>query len=436
MAISDRTGLIILITSLSLFSLFVFPIFQEEIERGPQLSAYGEDWNDISDFRTQLEMNSDYNVSAILSNPAIIEDITTPSESPLIIAGAESPYSDIELDIIADYFLRGGNAIILGDFDYSNSVADLFPIEFTNLKVWDENYRDNVSLIEINAFVQQREYQILLNEPSTLEIAKPTEPLKKNFWDSDFGLFRTSVFASTSSNAWLDLDEDGYVSGGDVAAPDEGFPVGISCEILDTSSKTRGTVVFISDSSLLVDGMLSNEVNNSAFAMDLISTLIPQNGTILFDESRHSQDGLGSSLYKTALGFYFLLSGDTQILQIIRFNVLISVLIFTLVLSVRQPKPTRWRHPYFMDPEVNLGRYRPLKVQDLQDVLLERLRLKYNIYEFDSLDFHSRLRTIENVVKRYKIVLDMELIKLLIKPEQIPKTRYRKVAKNIQELSL
>ena len=89
-----------------------------------------------------------------------------------------------------------------------------------------------------------------------------------------------------------------------------------------------------------------------------------------------------------------------------------------------------------MDPEVNLGRYRPLKVQDLQDVLLERLRLKYNIYEFDSLDFHFRLRTIENVVKRYKIVLDMELIKLLIKPEQIPKTRYRKIAKNIQELSL
>ena len=81
------------------FSLFVFPIFQEEIERGPQLSAYGEDWNDISDFRTQLEINSDYNVSAILSNPAIIEDINTPSESLLIIAGAESPYSDIELDL-------------------------------------------------------------------------------------------------------------------------------------------------------------------------------------------------------------------------------------------------------------------------------------------------------------------------------------------------
>ena len=342
MSISDRTGLILLIASLSIFSLFIFPIFQEEIERGPQLSAYGEDWNDISDFRTQLGINTEYNVSAILSNPAILEDIDTPSESLLIIAGAESPYSDIELDIIADYFLRGGNALVLGDFDYSNSVADLFPIEFTNLKVWDENYRDNVSLIEIDAFVQQREYQILLNEPSTLEIAKPTEPLNKNFWGSDFGLFRTSVFASTSANSWLDLDEDGYVSGGDTSAPDTGFPVGISCEILDTSSKTRGTVVFISDSSFLVDGMLSNEVNNSAFAMDLINTLIPQNGTILFDESRHSQDGLGSSLYKTALGFYFLLSGDTQILQIIRFNVLISVLIFTLVLSVRQPKPARW----------------------------------------------------------------------------------------------
>ena len=59
MSISDRTGLILLIVSLSIFSLFIFPIFQEEIERGPQLSAYGEDWNDISDFRTQLGINTE-----------------------------------------------------------------------------------------------------------------------------------------------------------------------------------------------------------------------------------------------------------------------------------------------------------------------------------------------------------------------------------------
>ena len=92
MSISDRTGLILLITSLSLFSLFVFPIFQEEIDRDPQLSAYGYDWNDISDFRSQLDSNSEYDVSAILSNPAILEYVDVPSEILLIIAGAESPY--------------------------------------------------------------------------------------------------------------------------------------------------------------------------------------------------------------------------------------------------------------------------------------------------------------------------------------------------------
>ena len=132
MGISSRSGIIILLVTVTLSTLVLFPILQIVVERDPQLSAYDDDWNDISYFRQALEENEDtsYNVSAILSNPAILDDIEDPSSSLLVIVGIESPYTELELKILVKFMERGGSILVFGDYDYSNTIAQLFAIEF------------------------------------------------------------------------------------------------------------------------------------------------------------------------------------------------------------------------------------------------------------------------------------------------------------------
>ena len=55
MPISSRSGVIFLFITILICVLVLFPILQYVVERDPQLSAYDEDWNDISNFRIALE---------------------------------------------------------------------------------------------------------------------------------------------------------------------------------------------------------------------------------------------------------------------------------------------------------------------------------------------------------------------------------------------
>ena len=73
MDVSSRSGIIILFATITVCTLVLFPLLQVVVERDPQLSAYDDDWNDISNFREALENEPEtsYNVSPILSNPAV-----------------------------------------------------------------------------------------------------------------------------------------------------------------------------------------------------------------------------------------------------------------------------------------------------------------------------------------------------------------------------
>ena len=57
MDISSRSGIIILFATVAVCTLVLFPLLQFVAERDPQLSAYDDDWNDISNFREGLENN-------------------------------------------------------------------------------------------------------------------------------------------------------------------------------------------------------------------------------------------------------------------------------------------------------------------------------------------------------------------------------------------
>ena len=430
MAVSSRSGIIILFATITACTLILFPILQIVVERDPQLSAYDDDWNDISKFREALENEPDtsYNVSAILSNPAVLDEVSNPSSTLLVIAGTESPYTRLELEILVSFMEKGGSILVFGDFDYSNTIADLFAIEYVKHKLWDRNYRGNVSLIETTAFVDGQSYNVLLNEPVAI---KALDSQELNLWSSGFEWSR-NVFMTTSSNSWIDSDDDGAITPEDEVAPLSGFTLGMSCG-MKSKGEPLGSAVFISDSSLPINNMWS-EGQNSEFLLALVDSMIGDGGVILFDESRHTQESFGASLFQAALGFYFLLSGDTLTLQIIRLNVLVAVIILTMARSMRQPEPKRWFHIFDIRkprPFRSYGHNLDNSILALQETLLERMRLKYQIYEFDEKSRKDRLEYLPNVVKSYNIPLDDDFKMLLGAPTKVGPNDLRNIAKKL-----
>ena len=431
MKISSRSGIIILFATVTVCTLVLFPLLQYVAERDPQLSAYDDDWNDISNFRKSLEedLDSNYNVSAVLSNPGVLDEISNPSSTLFVIVGTESPYSSFELEILAKYMENGGSILVFGDFDYSDTIAQLFAIEFVKHRLWDQNYRDNLSLIPTTAIVDGESYNILLNEPVAI---RDLGSQYVNFWSQGFE-WNKKVFISTSKNSWIDTDDDGLITPEDEVSGPQGFTVGMRCEMKSAEGVQLGTAVFVSDSSLPID-MMWNEDRNADFLLGLVESIIGPEGDILFDESRHTQESFGASLFQSALGFYFFLAGDTLFIQVIRLNVLVSVIILTMGLSMRQAEPKRWYHIF------DIRKPRPLRsyghsldkgILALQDVFLERLRLKYQIYEFDDKSRNDRMAMLPNVLNRYNVALDEDIKMLLGNKQEIRPDVLRGIAKKL-----
>ena len=431
MKISSRSGIIILFATVTVCTLVLFPLLQYVAERDPQLSAYDDDWNDISNFRKSLEedLDSNYNVSAVLSNPGVLDEISNPSSTLFVIVGTESPYSSFELEILAKYMENGGSILVFGDFDYSDTIAQLFAIEFVKHRLWDQNYRDNLSLIPTTATVDGESYNILLNEPVAI---RDLGSQYVNFWSQGFE-WNKKVFISTSKNSWIDTDDDGLITPEDEVSGPQGFTVGMRCEMKSAEGVQLGTAVFVSDSSLPIN-MMWNEDRNADFLLGLVESIIGQEGDILFDESRHTQESFGASLFQSALGFYFFLAGDTLFIQVIRLNVLVSVIILTMGLSMRQAEPKRWYHIF------DIRKPRPLRsyghsldkgILALQDVFLERLRLKYQIYEFDDKSRNDRMAMLPNVLNRYNVALDEDIKMLLGNKQEIRPDVLRGIAKKL-----
>ena len=430
MRISSRSGIVILLVTITLSTLVLFPILQIVVERDPQLSAYDDDWNDISNFRQALEEKEDtsYNVSAILSNPAVLDDIADPSSSLLVIAGIESPYTELELEILVRFMERGGSILVLGDYDYSNTIAQLFAIEFVQHQLWDQNYRDNVSFIETTAHIDSKSYSVLLNEPVAI---KDLNSQSLNLWSSNIE-WTKNVFMTTSKNSWIDSDDDGAITPDDEAAPLSGFQLGVECG-LRLEGEALGSAVFISDSSIGINHMW-NENQNSFFLIDLVESIIGTDGQVLFDESRHTQESFGASLFQAALGFYFLLSGDTLVLQIIRLNVLVAVIILTMAMSLRQPEPRRLFHIFDIRkprPFRSYGHNLDNGILVLQEVFLERLRLRYQIYEFDDKSRKERISMLPDLLNSYNIPLDDDFKVLVGAPKQMRPKDLKNIAQKL-----
>ncbi|CAI8218071.1 MAG: Uncharacterised protein [Methanobacteriota archaeon] len=152
-----------LISSFYLALLFlVWLLLSSYINLGntKQLSAYDDDWDDISEFRKEIS-NLGIDTKSLVSSPLLLNEIENPTNTTFVISGVEKDtfslpsigsdsgfisfsepegYSGSEISAITSFVARGGTVIVLDDFGYSSGIADEVGISYSNHRLYDDEY--------------------------------------------------------------------------------------------------------------------------------------------------------------------------------------------------------------------------------------------------------------------------------------------------------
>ena len=122
-------------------------------------SAYGDDWDDMSAFRYDINAMG-IETKSLVSSPLLLADIADPANTTYIIAGverdtislpqfssdgfltfaSEDGYSPAEVDAIKEFVFAGGDVLVMDDFGYSSSIAEAFGVRFKGAKLYDAVY--------------------------------------------------------------------------------------------------------------------------------------------------------------------------------------------------------------------------------------------------------------------------------------------------------
>ena len=105
-----------------------------------------------------------------------------------------------------------------------------------------------------------------------------------------------------------------------------------------------------------------------------------------------------------------------------------------MALSLRQPEPRRWFHLFDIRkprPFRSYGHNLENGIRALQEVFLERLRLKHQIYEFDDRSRKERIKLLPNLLNSYNIPLDDDFKVLVGAPKQIRPNDLKRIAQKL-----
>ena len=124
-----------------------------------QLSAYDDDWNDMSAFRSDIKAMG-IETHSLVSSPLLLADIDDPRNTTYVLAGVERDtltlpqfdddgfitvasgkgFSPSEINAIVEFVEAGGTALVLEDYGFGSTVAEAFGIRYTGEQVFDTTY--------------------------------------------------------------------------------------------------------------------------------------------------------------------------------------------------------------------------------------------------------------------------------------------------------
>ena len=124
-----------------------------------QLSAYDDDWNDMSAFRSDIK-SMGIETRSLVSSPLLLADIEDPRNTTYVLAGVERDtltlpqfdqdgfitiasgqgFSPSEINAIVEFVEAGGTALVLEDYGFASTIAEAFGIRYTGEQVFDTTY--------------------------------------------------------------------------------------------------------------------------------------------------------------------------------------------------------------------------------------------------------------------------------------------------------
>lgn len=127
------------------------------ISSEPHLSAYDDDWDDLSAFRADLK-EMDIDTRSLVSSPVLLQEIDNPENTVFVVTGVEQDtislprftsdgslvafkesegYSTTEIQAIIDFVERGGTIIVMDDFGWASGIASAFGLEYSGHRLYD-----------------------------------------------------------------------------------------------------------------------------------------------------------------------------------------------------------------------------------------------------------------------------------------------------------
>ena len=122
-----------------------------------QQSAYGDDWDDLGGFRSDIN-SMGVETTAMVSSPLLLSEIDNPEETVFVVSGIERDtislprftddesvielsdsdgYTGSEIEAIVEYVQAGGTLLLMDDFGYSSALAQEYNIFFSNHQLYD-----------------------------------------------------------------------------------------------------------------------------------------------------------------------------------------------------------------------------------------------------------------------------------------------------------
>jgi len=349
------------------------------------LSAYDNDWDDISSFRADMENLGFLNVSVrtVSTSAASLMSIEDARNMLYLAIGVERSYSFAEWRAIRTFQDRGGMVVIADDYGHGNSILRYNGFEdnpaishltdkpqtqylFSGERLSDVNVDRNPQLVYVTVPIYDGlDYQVLLNDPSCFVPNDDWETDLWNPWDQTQGY--AEHLANSSASGWIDKDKDGIRDPGEKVGE---YPVMVWME----------GMFLISDPSLFTNDMYGR-ADNRLFAHALLARMLPAGGTVIIDESIHLEPGPLSEVDDVLVRPIYSMLGEAWPI----YSLLVMLLIGLFALATAGKRTPRRYEPHrdrldeprtleFGNPYNWLADY-----YEVRGVLLQRMRYAYGL---------------------------------------------------------
>jgi len=386
---------------LSAFALifFVQPTFLAQTGH-EQLSAYGQGDDHVSELRRNLDgrnvtvggEQAEYRVTSVIGTPQVLSGIADKNNTLFLVIGVEKKYSPVEADTILEFVKAGGKLIIADDTGLANEVSRPMGVSFYGQQFWDDKVQNTSDFPFTQANLSGQGYRLMTNVPTCLQVVARDK--------GDVG-----YIANSSSNAYCDVNPNGKIDIYDLDAFTRPIPLIVESRIDLSGNLVRkdeilpdqntGHAVFIHDPGIFTnfamgydwDGDGEADNDNLDFSMAMVEYMLPQGGTVIFDESRHIKVGPTESM-GLSIGLLGILSASTP-MDLDLFGVVtvpfipgfISLLILTGILvsvSRRATDKDSWVHDHNLDTPT-YDKDKPvgneLQTKLLKELIYEKVRL-------------------------------------------------------------